>query len=193
MITRQQRQLTCFLLFASAMLCFQPEMGFAQPRPVGTADLGCGVIIMSSGDLYVAGFEGPQACPRPQRPWVLLANLFTSSGSAMGSVVGLNQHGQVLASNGDWFQLTIDYNGCNAISAAFQGNVFQITGVPAAAEQFVTFGGGSPVGGYEYAATNYGNIFRWAGCSGWELVGTLSGAPTGSPRVTWSRVKATYR
>ena len=144
----------------------------ALDQPVAVADIGCGVIVTRAGNLHVAGF-GPIGCPRPQNPWALLANVFFSAGRGPGAIVGMNQHGQALAASGEWFQITVDYNYCSSISAAFQGNVIEITGMGAPGEEFVTFGGGSPSGGHEYAVTSYGNVFRWAGCSGWVYLGPM--------------------
>jgi len=116
------------LLSALAFTGLDQTRALAADQPVAAADLGCGVVVMGAGDLYVAGFLGPRVCPWPQGPWLLLGNVFASAGrAAIGLVVGMNQDGQVLSASGDWLQIGIDYNGCNSVSASFQGNVFEIT------------------------------------------------------------------
>jgi hypothetical protein len=193
-VDRAMWQISIVPLLAGLVLAgLNPAPAFAVDQPVAVADLGCGVVVMAAGDLYVAGLQGPIACPRTQGPWTALSNVFVSAGQSVGRVVGMNQNGQVLAANGDWFQIGIDYNNCNAISATFQGNVFGITGAGEPGETFVIFGSGGPGGGYEYAVTNSGSMFRWSGCGGWERVGSLNSGPTSSIRRSWGELKVRYR
>lgn len=174
------------LCAALAFTGLNPPSASAVDQAVGTAEMGCGLVVMQSGDLFLS--KQPSRCV--QGPWIRLANVFESSGRGSGRVIGItnaNQH--VLAANGDWFQLTIDYNSCGALSSSFVNNVFGLTGVQAPGEEFVTFGGS---GGGEYAATNYGNMFAWNVC-GWAYVGALGGAPVKATQSSWGQVKTHYR
>ena len=177
-----------------AVTVLHPASALAVDQPAAAADLGCGVIVMREGNLFLAGHSYLDPCPSSQRDWVLLANVFQSAGRGVPPVVGMNQHGHVLAGNGDWFQLSVDYNYCSSVSASFRSNVFDVTGVRAPGEEFMTFGGSSPGGGYAYAVTTYGNVFRWSGCVGWEYLGPLvTGGPTNSSRTSWGKLKTIYR
>ena len=141
----------------------------------------CAMIIMAEGDIRMTWVEGfpNDLCSHPLHPWVLVGNVFSSAGTgAPGPVVGMNEMLEVLAANGDWFQLIA--GSCDA-SATYEGNVFDLAGVRVPGEEFVTFGGRSPSGGREYAATNLGNVYRRDTCSGssWSYVGNLAGATAG--------------
>ena len=106
-------------------------------------------------------------------------------------VIGMTTFSQILAANGDWFQLNTGCPGTPQIS--FQGNVFELTGVPAiAGEAFVTFGGGASLN-HEYAVTDIGRVFRWRADCGWVYAGSL---PIGAIQVngeSWGTLKARYR
>jgi hypothetical protein len=116
------------------------------------------------------------------------------AGRGTGTVAGVSNNYQVLAGNGDWFQLAVDYNYCNGTPTAdYLGNVFAATGESAGpGEEFVTFEGGSCTG-HQYAATTRGNVFRWAACSGWVFAGALPIGPTPAPRASWGELKVRYR
>jgi hypothetical protein len=98
---------------------------------------------------------------------------------------------RVMAANGDWFQLAVDYNYCEGVPTVdYQGNVFADSGVPAApAEEVAVFGAGGPCIGHEYAVTTLGKVFRWAGCSGWVYAGALPIGPTSLRGESWGKLK----
>jgi hypothetical protein len=163
-------------------------------QPIAAIPYGdCAVVLMRDGSVFMAGFEGPPTCPWPQKPWTLRGNLFSIAGRAPGSLAGMTLNAQVLAANGDWFQLAADYNYCSGTPTVdFQGNVFAITGVAAEpGEEFAVFGGEGP--GLEYAVTTLGNVFRWAPCSGWVYVGALPIGPTVSRAGSWGQLKIRHR
>ena len=142
----------------------------------------------------MSGLEGPNACPRIQGLWSLRGNLFALAGRSHGLIAGVSNNYQVLASNGDWFQLGVDYNNCSGSPGVdFQGNVFALTGVtPSPGEEFLVFDGGYCVG-EQYAITTAGNIFGWLGCSGWFQAGALPLGPTKTVRKSWGELKLIYR
>ena len=184
------KALSCVvLLFAAlAFTGFDAAPVLAVDQPVGVSDVGCyGVVVMREGDVFVAGFGGSQ-CGSAQLAWGLLGNVFSSTGRGAGRVVGINQNGQIVAASGDWFWLNCSYS-----QISFQGNVFDITGIRAPGEEFVTSGSGCPGGGYEYAVTTYGNVFRWSGCVGWEYAGAINVGPTNTKRLSWGKLKSIYR
>ena len=172
-----------------------PALGADHPAAEANAG-SCGTIIMAEGDIFMTWAEGfpNDLCSHPLHPWLLVGNVFSSAGrGAPGPIVGMNELLEVLAANGDWFQLTT--GSCNAGSASYEGNVFELTGVHVPGEEFVTFGGRSPSGGNEYAATNLGNVYRRDTCSGssWSYIGNLVGAPTPAHQTTWGSLKVLYR
>ena len=158
----------------------------AMSQPAVAGEWGCGIVIMRDGDLFLAGFDGPQGCARPQREWILKGNVFSSAGQGFGTVVGMNHNYRVLAANGDEFQLAVDYNNCIGFEATFIGNVFAFTGTGAPGEEFVAFGSA-------YAVTTFGNVYRWEACVGWRTVSGLPTGPTASSRSSWGDLKMTYR
>ena len=154
------------------------------------------MIVMAEGDIFTMSIEGfpNDLCSHPPHPWVLAGNIFSSAGTAaLGPIVGMNELLEVLAANGDWFQLIAA--PCNTGSASYLGNVFELTGVRVPGEEFMTFGGRSPSGGNEYAATNLGNVYRRDTCSGssWSYIGALPIGPTGTSRQSWGGLKQIYR
>ena len=181
--------------FAIQGLDAAPALG----QPVGAGSAGsCGMIVAADGDIFLTWVEGARTCDFPPHPWLLRGNVFASAGrGATSPLVGMNQNWQMLAANGDWFQLGVDYNYCNGAGADFLGNVFEQTGVRVPDEEFVTFGGGGPSGGNEYAATNRGNVYRWDSCtpgSAWSYIGALPGySPVSTNRASWGKLKVVYR
>ena len=188
-----------FLYICTALMCLAiaSTPASAQDFPAAAASAGsCATIIMAEGDIFTIWAEGfpNDLCSYPLHPWVLAGNVFSSAGrGASGPIVGMNELLEVLAANGDWFQLTAA--PCNAVSASYEGNVFELTGVHLPGEEFVTFGGRSPSGGNEYAATNLGNVYRRDTCSGssWSYIGNVVGAPTPVHQTTWGSLKVLYR
>lgn len=182
----------CAGLFLLALTGLDAAPVLGEDHAVGAATGGdYAIIIMAEGDIFTTWIEGGRACDFPPHPWVLQGNVFSSAGrGAPGPVVGVNQNYQVLAANGDWFQLSGSWG-----SATFLGNVFDQTGVRVPGEEFVMFGAGAN-GSNEYAATKYGNVYRWDGCAAttnWSYIGTLPGSPTAAVQPSWGTLKMIYR
>ena len=159
--------------------------GPALAQVVGAGgDLNPPILVMKNGDLYVAGSDFPGQCPPPLRPWMVVDNVFASAGRMPSSIIGMAYTLQILASNGDWFQIT-------GYSAAYLSNVFETTGTGTPGERFVFFGGS----GATYAVTTLGNVYRHSGCHWeWDPVGSVAiSGPTFVRRSSWGTVKTMYR
>jgi hypothetical protein len=147
---------------------------------------------MQNGDVFLS--VRPFGCTAPQGSWVLSGNVFALGGRAAGHIAGITTYAQVLAANGDWFQLETGCPGAPLVS--FQGNAFEMAGRSASpGEEFTTFGGGACVG-VEYGVTTVGNVFRWmggGGCSVWMYAGALPIGPTPVQSASWGRLKLRYR
>jgi hypothetical protein len=190
----------CVLAIALAVAGLGAAPVWGADYPAGALyGQSCGIIIMAEGNIFTTWVEGATTCSFPPHTWVLAGNVFSSAGrGAPGPLVGICQSYQALSANGDWFQLSgPDGNdGCHSATASFLGNVFELTGMGVPGEKFATFGGRSS-GEAEYAATTYGNVYRWDGCPGsvsnWSYIGAIAGGPTNATRRSWGELKQIYR
>jgi hypothetical protein len=133
-----------------------------------------------------------------QSSWSPLGSVFASAGHGFGSeIVGLNSRGQVLASNGDEYQLHLSqYCPPGGVTASFVVNVFSFTEVePIPGETFCGFGDSN--GSHTYAVTSHGRVFRRlvTGCDPliWEFAGDLPIGPVEATRSSWGTLKVRYR
>ena len=164
--------------------------GPALAQPVAVMQNGgCGVALLGNGDVFLS--VAATACMGPQGPWTLSGNVFSLSGQTPGRIVGISSNYQILAANGDWFQLNTGCPGTPLVD--FLGNVFEITGAsPSAGEEFTNFNGYQAV---EYGLTTLGNVYRWQGTGscGWMYVGALPIGPTAPQGESWGQLKSRYR
>lgn len=184
---------TFAILVAVAIAGCYVSPAVCQPAAV-TQWGSCQIALMHDGDVFMAGFDGPSSCTLETSTWTLRGNLFSIAGRGAGVIVGVSNNYQVLAANGDWFQLAVDYNYCNGTpDVTYQGNVFELVGEAIApGEVFAIFAGGGNIG-HQYAVTTAGNVFRLAACSGWVFAGALPIGPTALPGESWGQLKARYR
>ena len=177
-----------FFCATAAVLTLLVGAEAARGQVVGIVQSGCGIVIMQDGELFATP-TGP-TCGAEQGPWTSVGNVFALAGRVPSQVAGASMHGQLVAANGDWFQL----GPCGG-GAPFQGNVFELAGVsPKAGEKFVAFGAGQDY--IEYAITNFGAVYRWqgGGCTaGWMQIQSLPIAPTVVRQESWGILKAKYR
>jgi len=154
-----------------------------------TTEFGCPLVVTADGGVFSSPFLGGGTCDVDQAGWSFIGSVIPA-----GGVVGVNSKGEVLTSSGDEYQLSTGA-GCTQIGAAFVVNVFVATGLPVGGDAFVAFGDSD--GGYVYATTSLGRVFRRnvKGCSvtPWEYVGSLPVGPTSSVRTSWGAVKTHYR
>jgi hypothetical protein len=181
------------ILIAVAIAASDVSPAAGQPAAV-TQWGSCQIALMHDGDVFMAGFDGPSTCTLATSTWTLRGNMFSIAGRGAGVIVGVSNNYQVLAANGDWFQLAVDYNYCNGTpDVTYQGNVFGLLGEAIApGETFAIFAGGGNIG-YQYAVTTVGRVFRWAACSGWVYAGALPIGPTPLAGESWGQLKIRYR
>lgn len=155
----------------------------------------CGIALMEDGDVFLSVGPVFYDCIVEQGPWSLSGNVFSISGRAPNRIAGMTVNAQILAANGDWFQLYLDCSGgLGTPMVTFLGNAFEMAGVgPSAGEEFTDFGGSGPA--IEYALTTLGNVYRWRGsnCYHWTYVGALPIGPTLVRGESWGRLKIRYR
>ena len=183
----------CYVCAGMLMLALSCPLGAGTANAqaaIATQFGDCGLVVMPNGDLFASCREGPGGfCPQPYGTWHQLDNLFASAGRGPSSIVGMASTGQLLAANGDWFQLgapsSVSY------SVGFLDNVFDLLGHAPPGERFTAFGGGLTA----LAATSSGRIFRWDACNGagWSVVGSTAGGPIATSRASWGGLKAIYR